>query len=306
VASINRRNVLQRLIRQRSPSLVRYIGSMWSSQAEAITYNEIAEALSTGELSPATYQQWQEDYTVLVNDVIADAWNDSFLVGFNGVAPAVASMGGIEFVNVQRRLATWASARAGSLIVQLNNTQMQAVRNVLQYFISVDPINPRAAAQYIAPIVGLTEREAAAVLNFRAALQEAGYKGQALLKRTELYAGRLRRVRSERIARTELAFAHNAAQLESVKESRDLGYYEGETLVKRFLTAQDERVCPRCGPLGGWRQEEGGAFTRSNQAVVGLDDNFPADVTKPDSTEYVATPPLHPNCRCTILYETRA
>jgi hypothetical protein len=57
-------------------------------------------------------------------------------------------------------------------------------------------------------------------------------------------------------------------------------------VVKKFSTAGDERVCPFCGPLDG--------------KVVGLEETFPGIGGLVPNT-YV--PPVHPQCRCTIIYE---
>jgi hypothetical protein len=64
-----------------------------------------------------------------------------------------------------------------------------------------------------------------------------------------------------------------------------------DPVVKRFYTSLDERVCPICGPLHGH--------------VVGVDGTFPSTNIGPDGQQNasVLMPPLHPQCRCTILWE---
>lgn len=85
----------------------------------------------------------------------------------------------------------------------------------------------------------------------------------------------LTRVQSERITRTEVLKANNFGAVDAWEQS---GLVEG----KQWLTAEDDRVDPECA--------------RYNGKIIGLKDYY----TK---TEYdtVDEPPLHPNCRCTVL-----
>lgn len=73
------------------------------------------------------------------------------------------------------------------------------------------------------------------------------------------------------VARTEVATAQNAGIF-------DL-YSEAGVATVRWLTADDERVCPQCEALDGEIVPLGTAFSDSE----------------------VAQPPAHPNCRCTLV-----
>lgn len=72
------------------------------------------------------------------------------------------------------------------------------------------------------------------------------------------------------LARTEVSMAQNAGIF-------DL-YNDAGIDQIQWLTADDERVCPECAALDG--------------EIVNLGDAFEGGV---------AQPPLHPNCRCTII-----
>lgn len=99
----------------------------------------------------------------------------------------------------------------------------------------------------------------------------------------------MEKYRSERIARSEVIRASNFASETVYKES-------GVVSRKRWLTALDDRTCEWCGPMNG--------------KIIGLDDSF---FDKGDSFkgrdggvldldyEDVDYPPLHVNCRCTII-----
>lgn len=96
-------------------------------------------------------------------------------------------------------------------------------------------------------------------------------------------------VRAERIARTEVLSASNQATLEAYKQSNVV-------VGKQWYTAEDEQVCEWCAPM--------------DQTVLGIDDDFFDKGTtftgrdgNPLSLDFenVSAPPLHPNCRCTLL-----
>lgn len=80
--------------------------------------------------------------------------------------------------------------------------------------------------------------------------------------------------RAQKIARTEIIRASNAGTLEAYKQSRVV-------VAKEWLTAKDARVDDRCKDLDG--------------KVTDVDGDFKEGEF---SGKY---PPLHPNCRCTLI-----
>ena len=115
---------------------------------------------------------------------------------------------------------------------------------------------------------------------------------QTARKITEYFQG-IGKTRATTIARTETIKASNFATLEAYKQS-------DVVIGKQWYTAQDERVCPQCGPMDG--------------VVLGLDSNFfdkGDSQHAPDGQQYsydyesIDTPPLHANCRCTVLPVTK-
>lgn len=96
-------------------------------------------------------------------------------------------------------------------------------------------------------------------------------------------------VRAIRVARTETLKAANRGALEAYKQSKVVA-------GKQWLTAGDEMTCQWCGPLNekvyGIEQpffHEGESYVGNKGGVMTL------------SLEDVPAPPLHPNCRCTIV-----
>lgn len=91
------------------------------------------------------------------------------------------------------------------------------------------------------------------------------------------------RQRAKRVAVTEVTRAYAEGNMAAWKST-------GYVTEKRWMTANDERVCPICGPLhdtvvsidGGWTMDaEGNVIEDIGTGQPGL-----------------LSPPAHPNCRC--------
>lgn len=99
------------------------------------------------------------------------------------------------------------------------------------------------------------------------------------------------RVRAERVAKTEAFYIANEGSREAYRQS-------GVVKSMRWYTAEDERVCPFCGPLDG--------------KVIGVNEAFyqKGDVLEAEgktlTLDYrtINVPPLHTSCRCFIRPES--
>lgn len=107
-----------------------------------------------------------------------------------------------------------------------------------------------------------------------------------LTKRVESVFSDARGNRAQLIARTETARSANFATVEAYKQS-------GVVRGKKWLTAFDEVTCERCAALG------------KDDKIYGLDESFfdKNDEYMGVKLDYddVDYPPLHVNCRCTII-----
>jgi HK97 family phage portal protein len=100
------------------------------------------------------------------------------------------------------------------------------------------------------------------------------------------------KVRAERIARTETIRSSNAGATEAMRLS-------GIEMVK-WLTAQDDRVCPWCEEMGKRPPIEIGRvwFSEGDQMTVYDSEGKGRDLKLIWDVGY---PPLHVDCRCTVL-----
>ncbi len=142
----------------------------------------------------------------------------------------------------------------------------------------------RDIAKQVRPLIGLNERQAAANLNYREKVynkyREQGMGEVKARERADKaaikYAGKQHRFRAETIVHTELAFAYNRGAHMGVGQAIAEGYM-GRCAMK-WSTAGTNRVCSRCLAL--------------KDTIVGYTDE-----------SGVTLPPLHPRCRCAIIYD---
>ncbi len=110
-----------------------------------------------------------------------------------------------------------------------------------------------------------------------------------LTKRVENVFAQAKGYRAQRIARTETARTANFATVESYRQS-------GVVAGKQWLTAFDERTCEWCVPMNGKIVSLEEDFFKKGDVFVGRDGGkLPLDYTN------VGYPPLHVNCRCTLV-----
>lgn len=99
--------------------------------------------------------------------------------------------------------------------------------------------------------------------------------------------------RTERIARTETLKASNAATLDAYRQT---GYVKGKIWIV------NPNACPECGEFDGKRVPLDDAFLSIGESYTFTDEEG-NEQTKTNDYDTVETPPLHPNCRCTIIPE---
>jgi hypothetical protein len=100
-------------------------------------------------------------------------------------------------------------------------------------------------------------------------------------------------IRSLLIARTETIRASNYGTVEAYKQS-------GVVTGKRWLVTEDDRTCDRCLEMVGKKSLTLNGTESLEGKSIGLNEPFFID---PNGYSDGMGPPLHPNCRCTILAE---
>ena len=162
---------------------------------------------------------------------------------------AAAQIGGwkpglsLAFDLTNPRAVAWATAHAARLITEIGDETKAAVRAAITRAMRGD-LTVRQVARYVHEIVGLTSKQEQAVYGVFDRALEAGLDKADALAESQVYAMKLRRYRSEVIARSEVLRAENAGQSLLWQQAKDAGYVPG--LVQVWLATNDELQCDIC------------------------------------------------------------
>jgi len=97
--------------------------------------------------------------------------------------------------------------------------------------------------------------------------------------------------RARMIARTETIWAYN--------EGAEQRYSSMGVQAKEWVVTNDDLLCPWCEPMDGIIVAVGGPFFGEGESHIVIDKK--GKERKLDIAIEVAHPPLHPNCRCTLV-----
>ena len=284
---ISRGDVHRRLrasLRQSEPKLVRILGSLRGDLRQVYTYQEIGQALQSGNLTPTALDKWRQDYSRFVVDKLTPEWQKQADNAGKAAATDISAAAGEPFAwQPNSRLVTeWIETRGAERVVAWTDLQHEAAQSIIRQAMtegtSADELGIRLRA-----VTGLTPRQAEAVEKMRAALvADGGMSQEQAAKQAQRYADMLHRQRALRIARTETAAAYNHGQDSAVREAIGQGMFDG-AVTRSWSTADDERVCSECSELDGKTISIEGQF----ETVGGM----------------VDVPPAHPGCRCCATYD---
>lgn len=278
-------DALRRLLAAEEPRVIRLLVETWNAYKFDLTYGDIEAALASGEFDPTYLQGFAESYATMINDALNPRWMAAGTVGAQRTATALEAAGfGVRLDSWRERFGRYMDERAGELARNFADNQREALRNLLRHYTVEDPRPIAEAARMIRPLVGLTDREALAVARLYSELREDGIGEEEARRLAARKASRLHRARAERIARTEVATAFNRGQFDIIDEAIADNDIDREGVVKEWFTASDERVCEICRPL--------------HETKVKFDSDFEDEGRGLASK----TPPIHPSCRCTLIY----
>lgn len=176
----------------------------------------------------------------------------------------------------------WINSHGAELVVQVTDQTRGAIRTVIsEAFRNGDP--PRRAALRIRNLIGLTERDAKAVLNrWRQLASDGSVSGKRADEMADTYAARLLRRRALNIARTETVnSAAKGVQL-SWQEAKSQGFLLPGVMQEWIAAIESTRTCPICLELDGQQVPVGQQFY---SARLG---------------RWLAGPTAHSSCRCAV------
>lgn len=195
----------------------------------------------------------------------------------------------MSFDKSDPRAIAWARLRAGKMIVQIQDEQLQAIRQIISNAIANGVTVPQAAKQ-IEQVVGLHDRWQRAVNNaYERDVQRfiaEGVNSERAVTMAQQNAAKYRqkliRARARNIARTEVMAAQNQGTLLSWLQAGEKGLINLSLTKKEWMAGPSGwkgiSVCDFCAPLNGQQ----------------------VPVTSPFDNGLLA-PPAHPNCRCRMI-----
>ena len=188
----------------------------------------------------------------------------------------------LDFSPKNPRVGGWINSRTANLVQNITEDAKVAIRGAVTRALNRG-INPLETAKLIPRTIGLTDRQAQAVDNFRIGLaNKLGIEGLKLEREVEKYRERLLDYRTENIARTEIAAAFNQGQIELWEQAAEKGYLDRGSQKKQWVI-DPGTACQICEPMSG---EE--VLLTEQFYVEGL-------------SQYLAAPPAHPSCNCDVV-----
>jgi SPP1 gp7 family putative phage head morphogenesis protein len=269
---------LRSFLSPKEAQLAEVLVSMWENQQRAITYAELRDAILSGQVPLEYLMEWQQDYARFVVRVLAPMYREAI----ERAAEVEARKYAFKIDFARNGIRDWIEQRGAELVAGITTEQQKALQVMIERSAILGDLTVDELSRVIRPTIGLTSREATAVSNYFNNLREAGRGYKEAKKLAANYAARLHRHRAMRIARTELAFAYNNGTHQGIIQAQERGLIG--LVNKVWCTADDERTCERCAPL--------------DNVKVPMDAHF-EDI----NGKRVLLPPLHPHCRCTVLYE---
>lgn len=187
---------------------------------------------------------------------------------------------------IDTRATEYARTRAASLVVEVDESNRRAIRQVIHDSF-VRPVTVDDTARRLRSVVGLHSRWANAVIRYDdrtfRSLLSTGMDTDTARARTEIlakrYRDRLIRRRAEMIARTEIMQASNAARYMAWDAGSKTGYVDARSKKRWVAAPHGSRYgepCPVCQENAGTEVPWNGTFQSGH-----------------------SMPPAHPHCRCT-------
>ncbi len=197
------------------------------------------------------------------------------------------------YIPVSKDVTKWIAKRSGTLIKDWSGLRKLAIREVFKQGLITDPMSTYDIQETIKAFIGLLPQQVASVAKEKARLERVneervanGQKPISVDNGVRLEAYRQKQIRAERIARTETSAAYNHGQLSAIKEAREAGYLgEDAKTWKEWLAYPG--CCENCQAMNHQRMELEGEYPRHGGGSGYLKEQGP---------------PLHPNCRCTLVY----
>lgn len=283
ITDVRDAHVLRRYLNEEERNIVRPVKALWDKQRGLVTLDTVKHALQLGTVPP----EWENGWNRMIREFVRDDMAPEWIKGISTAGDRIARKVNIiqrkqfDFDTTRISVMEWIDKQGGIRIADLTKAQFNSVRALLQDQIAQGVTSHYVLAQRIRPIIGLTERETAAISKSMASLIEEGVPMAKVNSQLGKYALFLHKNRASRIARTEISNAYNFGQLNSIRQASDAGWLPG--MPEKEWMAGGANPCEIC------EENEDAGF-------IALDAAFPSGHEHPTA---------HPSCECSVGYKVR-
>ena len=203
----------------------------WKDQQDAITYQELRQAVLDGTLNVETVEELRQDYSILIADKLNSLWTAALAAG--PVGQPVLDNIMYEFNMQAPGIMEWIKERGASFVTACTEEQQDAVAALLTKKMR-DGHTVDELARMIRPCIGLTAGQAAANARYYDSIVETLKKEHPKMKAESMrkkareaaqkYAEKQHRERAFTIAQTESAFAYNRGADYGIRQAQEQGY----------------------------------------------------------------------------------
>lgn len=271
---------------------IKILCGFWKDQQNAITYQELREAVMQGHINEETFRLWSQDYSIMIADKFKNVWEDAMAAG--AISQPVMQSLPFHFNMEMYSVKNWISERGAKFVTSSTAEQRKAIQTLLSKKV-IEKYTVDELSRMIRPCIGLTESQTKANMRYynsivdnlkkeHPRMKEESIKKKALDASTK-YAERQHRQRAMTIAQTEMAFAYNWGADEATRQAQAENLL-GKT-VKRWCASGDAAVCMTCSDLEGIEIDMDKDFSFKGKIL------FPGQHM---------LPPAHPRCACAVEY----
>lgn len=280
------KEALERYLANSSPQLVKWLVSFWKDQQTVLTFKEIREAIQAGTITKEIVEAWQQDYSKVVSEKIAPEMVKAMKVAAANENKFKGIDIGYKFDADHWAVSDWLENRTAELVTNCTRVQKDAVQSMIELGIR-SHMSDDELSRFIRPCIGLTKPQTQAVKKYYETIKAELEKKHPRTKPEKIeqmardkqakYAERQLRERAKTIAQTERAFAYEYGRQQHTKRLVEDGILPLQD--KKWSATDSENTCTKCRELNG--------------KVVGIDEEFVSGKL---------LPPLHPRCKCCIMY----
>ncbi len=216
---------------------------------------------------------------------------DTFAQIVSAVAQSLAPKSLIENLTITSpSVINRARNLAGTLVTNVTDESRKAIKTAITLSVR-GKLDREETRWIIRQVIGLNNRQGTAVTNYATGLYQSDNPNADKLVAD--YSDRLLVSRADTIARTETMTAANYGQVDAWGAMQDAGYLPPDFQME-WLVTDDDRLCDDCAPMDGQQVGVGSQFEQTEKGVL------PSD-REPYNGPEVDAPPLHENCRCTLV-----